>query len=305
MEYCCPRCGYDTNILGNFKKHINKKFLCDPYKSNVSLDALKALHNKKKDILFVCEKCSKGFSSRSGYLTHKKNCKHAPKEEEVVPVQTVTNMFNSIVTILNRVVTAQAQMIATIESLQNGALTKSSVQIDETEDTKSSVQIDVKNDTKIILQIEEPLEFGQYTVDHVYSDKAFIKKVMEDREQGLVRLIKAVWCDEKYPKNMSFRIGNKKVEVYTSQQGWHEMHVASFVDDLMCYCEIIIDDFVHDNKTLFSKTFLDSYMVKIGLPLEWDISHDSYKCASSMEEEEVEKEKKRIYKYVIKELGIN
>lgn len=289
MDYCCPRCGYDTNILGNFKKHINKKFLCDPYKSNASLDALKALHNTKKEVSFVCEKCSKGFSSRSGYLTHTKNCKHAAKEE-TVPVQTVTNMFNSIVNLLNKVVTAQGQMMASIEILQNGAGTKSSLQIES---------------TKSILEKEEPLEFGQYTTDHVYSDKVFIKKVMEDREIGLVRLIKAVWCDPNYPKNMSFRMGKKSVEVYTSQQGWHEMHVDSFVDDLMCYCEIIIDDFVHENKALFSKTFLDSYMVNIGLALEWDISHDSYKCGSSMEEEEIEKEKKRIYKHVIKELGIN
>ena len=285
MDYCCPRCGYDTNILGNFKKHINKKFICEPIKSNVSLDSVRAIHNKKKDTSFVCTKCSKGFASRSGYLTHFKKCEHVAKEE-FVPIQTVTNMFNSIINVLNKIVTTQNILIVSVENLQS----KNSLQIDE---SKNSLQ-----------NVEDPFEFGQYTTDHIYSDKYFMKKVMEEHEKGLITLIKSVWCNPKYPKNMSFRISNSKVEVYTNQQKWHSMYKTSFIEDLMCYCGQITEEFVNDNKSMFSKSFLDSYMIKIGLSLEWDISHDSYKCSSVMEEQEIEKEKERIYEYVSKELGI-
>ena len=37
----CPRCGFETNHLQVFKNHLRRKNICDPTKSDDSLDDIK------------------------------------------------------------------------------------------------------------------------------------------------------------------------------------------------------------------------------------------------------------------------
>lgn len=82
-SYECPRCGYATNLKADFKKHINKKYICSPINNDVSLDDLKEIMNKKKDINYTCISCNKGFSSKSGYYYHTIACLQEKKMDEL------------------------------------------------------------------------------------------------------------------------------------------------------------------------------------------------------------------------------
>ena len=37
VNYQCPRCGYETNIKTILKNHLNRKFICEPKKSNITI----------------------------------------------------------------------------------------------------------------------------------------------------------------------------------------------------------------------------------------------------------------------------
>ena len=40
-KYECIRCGFITKLRGNFKRHLNRKFICIPKKNNISIDQIK------------------------------------------------------------------------------------------------------------------------------------------------------------------------------------------------------------------------------------------------------------------------
>jgi hypothetical protein len=75
MIHKCPRCGYSSINISNFRKHVNRKEICNPIVADVSLDDLKdALMSKKKDNTFVCEKCMKKYASKETLRVHKLSC---------------------------------------------------------------------------------------------------------------------------------------------------------------------------------------------------------------------------------------
>ena len=75
-EHNCPRCGYKTNILCNFIKHLEKKNICKSNLVDISLDEIKLKYTEEKPITHVCEDCDTSFFSKSSYYAHKKVCDH-------------------------------------------------------------------------------------------------------------------------------------------------------------------------------------------------------------------------------------
>ena len=42
-KYECIRCGFVTNLRGNFKRHLNRKFICMPKKNDIPINKVIAL----------------------------------------------------------------------------------------------------------------------------------------------------------------------------------------------------------------------------------------------------------------------
>ena len=40
-DYKCMRCGFTTNHKNNFRKHLNRKFVCKPLLNDVTLEFIK------------------------------------------------------------------------------------------------------------------------------------------------------------------------------------------------------------------------------------------------------------------------
>ena len=90
----CDRCGYSTNKLSDIKRHIVRKSPCEPIVSDISLDSMKEKYLKEKLINHMCDVCDKGFSSKSGYYIHRKNCK---KEENIIDLKDQVKQLQKIV----------------------------------------------------------------------------------------------------------------------------------------------------------------------------------------------------------------
>lgn len=63
----CTRCGYKTKQAFDFKKHLQRKKLCEPTVADVPLDDLKKRYLSPRETLIDCPNCNKGFSSSYGY----------------------------------------------------------------------------------------------------------------------------------------------------------------------------------------------------------------------------------------------
>jgi hypothetical protein len=89
----CPRCGYATIYLYNFKKHLNRKSICNPIIDNISLDDIKNKYITVKIFTHSCEICDIKFSSKSSYYVHKRECKISQKlkEDKHVITNIITN----------------------------------------------------------------------------------------------------------------------------------------------------------------------------------------------------------------------
>ena len=62
MIFKCPRCGYNTTIKANFKKHITNKILCNPSIADISLDDIRDEYfNKRNNYKHECDGCKKNM----------------------------------------------------------------------------------------------------------------------------------------------------------------------------------------------------------------------------------------------------
>ena len=106
VEYLCHRCGYNTNKKSNIIQHLNRKKICKPILSDISIEDIKNHYNleikiihqkntnltpitpifnkitpnytkktqKKMDIK-ECSYCNKEFSRRDSLTRHLNRCK--------------------------------------------------------------------------------------------------------------------------------------------------------------------------------------------------------------------------------------
>jgi len=92
----CDRCGYSTNTIKCMKNHLNRKSICSPLLSYISVDEIRSkLFEHKKE--YVCEKCDKSFSYRSGKSRHSKTC-NQPVKDPIHPKEITTiNITQNII----------------------------------------------------------------------------------------------------------------------------------------------------------------------------------------------------------------
>ena len=72
--YDCGRCGYNTHLLSDFRKHCSRAKTCDPIINDVHVDF--DVFVKKSGIVknYPCSICSKMFANRQSIHRHRKTC---------------------------------------------------------------------------------------------------------------------------------------------------------------------------------------------------------------------------------------
>lgn len=98
MIYECPRCGYNTNVNTNFKKHISNKKICKPIIDDISLEETRnQFLNKKESNQYECNECHKKYSTVETLRIHKKKCvSKNNSNDNVIGNMTVTNNITNI-----------------------------------------------------------------------------------------------------------------------------------------------------------------------------------------------------------------
>lgn len=82
--YKCKRCGYKTNDISNFKKHLKKIKVCPPTLEDINVLVLfkeicKRSYDENDN---KCLYCDKQFKDRKSIYRHVKVCKNSPSNQE-------------------------------------------------------------------------------------------------------------------------------------------------------------------------------------------------------------------------------
>ena len=241
-EYKCMRCGFTTNHKNNFRKHLNRKFICKPLLNDVTLEFIKCQYNLNEnldkgkkfksleltsDVLEIkydnkkivdrikCQYCDKTFTRKDSKLTRhlKDRCKKKVK------------VFNDLENML-------------IDMTQMKNLFK---------DTQSII---INNNQKIINNNIVVNNFGNENLEYI-SDK-MIGNLLAYPKSCIPKLIKQIHFNPDHPENHNIRIKNKKLkyaEVKENNQ-WKLKHKKTVLDDLVDFGYITLEEFKDDKDNL-------------------------------------------------------
>lgn len=322
-SFKCPRCGKVFRRVNDYKRHINRVFLCNPTLSMNNLEEARAKYNIKKKINFVCEKCQKGFTTKHGMKRHVEICDSTlPSFDVVKSVVSIESINSELLTKVDFLIARINDMSSILNSLHLKSLgvVPASQQIKPIEIHATPVSagptISPKSLQSVISSPTTPQtspqpvpspppikikDFGQEEVLHILDDTVFMKSCFMSFEEGIVAFVKKSWFDPQHAINMNVRIIDINEIEYYQYNKWNRARWRPFMRTLLNFTGGFFQLFL-ERFPVFDKRFLDSYMTKIGEPLEWDLSHEGYDYDDSMSESVVEDVRESIYKYVKEKL---
>jgi hypothetical protein len=83
MPYNCPRCDEESETAAIFRKHLERKNICQPILSDIKIEDI-IIEECKTDSECVCEYCEKVCSNKYNLEKHKKLCKKNTNFKEQV-----------------------------------------------------------------------------------------------------------------------------------------------------------------------------------------------------------------------------
>lgn len=260
----CPRCGYKTTNRCDFKRHLTRKTICEPEVNDISLDDIKRLYLSVKEINYTCSKCSKGFTSRTGLKYHISQCTAEPPHP-LIPIQTDDD--NSVA---KKVESLEQQIQMLIQMLKEQSPSPNVTHI-------HNIQQNIQQN--IIIR-----NFGAENVSHLIDDVTFMKSCFMNYEKGLIQYILRKWFSKDHPENSNIRmvdIRESIIEYYESNRWKKNGLTERVMDSIMNFVGLEYQQFL-EKSPIFEKAFLDKFMTRIGVPLDWDLSHDDYDFDNSV-----------------------
>lgn len=250
-----------------FRNHLHRTYTCRPLVSNVSLDQLKTQYGYvSKNGEYECSNCKKSFTSRSGLTKHKKMCFEVTNNDlkHLVVGKEYTETMNSLLKSVNNI----EKLLLDMYTLNLSSTSKPITQ---------QAPCKVK-------------DFGQEEILHLLHNENLMKQIFIQNETGLLKFIDLIWFDENHVKNNNIRIKDKEHAEYYQYEKWNTVKINNIVftlaDYLGCYLQQSLE-----YSSFLSESFLDSYMEKIGINMEWDLSHGEWEYDGEQESDDLAKRK--------------
>lgn len=277
QSFVCPRCGFSATKKYVFRNHLFRAFICSPTVANVSLDELKKQYTLVKNLDFECTACKKMFTSKSGLHKHKKTCFTVNTNDlthVVVGTEYTKNLEN-----INKTMSNLEGMITNIYSMLSNLMS---------EKTKMIADNNIEHVTTAgSLKIKD---FGQEEILHLLQNENLMKLIFQQHEVGLLKFIDLIWFDEHHGKNHNIKIVDKDSAEFYQYQKWTPVKVNSLVHTIVDYLGCYLQQSL-EHSAFLSESFLNSYMEKVGVHMEWDLSHGEWEWEGESESDDVAKRK--------------
>ena len=212
VYYECQRCGYNTTLKGNIKHHLNRKYVCEPILSDISIYDMKSIYNlnlneknpndsKMNPIeskinpcesinelnKYKCDYCCKFYSTNSNLHKHLKICKVKKKSNE-----------QNKITLLEK---EKEELLKTVEKLLIECSNKSNNTINS--NNSNNTNSNNTNNTIIINNYGEE--------DTKYITKQFIVNLLANKPfKAIPEMIKHTHFNKEHPENQNIKLTNKK-----------------------------------------------------------------------------------------------
>lgn len=262
----CTRCGYKTKNACDFKKHLQRKKVCEPKVADVSLEELKKRYLTPKATLIDCPKCYKGFSSSYGFKLHVQKCSGTLDTVASLPETSASSEISEVKEMLSQVKQLLATTLSAAGQSTNNVVNQVNNIVEKAESTVNHVE-------NINITINN---FGAEPICHLLEDVDFMKSCFQNYEHGLIDFIIRKWFDPNHPENHCLEpfLGGM-VKCYEHGRWCAKPVNERFLDSVMNHVGSDYQSFLERNP-VFEKRFLDEFMKKIGVPLEWDLDHGGY-----------------------------
>jgi len=212
VYYECQRCGYNTTLRGNIKHHLNRKNICKPVLSYISIYDMKSIYdlnlnkkpqndpynpkiknNEPKNDPFMCSYCNKIFNRNWHLSRHLSSCKVKKKE--------LNKQKNEI----NLLKLQQKKLEETVERLLIECSNKSNNNTINTNNSNNSNNTNSNNTNNTII-------INNYgDEDTKYITKEFIVNLLANKPfKAIPEMIKHTHFNKEHPENQNIKITNKK-----------------------------------------------------------------------------------------------
>ncbi len=254
VYYECQRCGYNTTLKGNIKHHLNRKNVCEPILSDISIYDMKNIYdlnlNKKnpnesilnpnESILnpneskinpyesknelnkFKCDYCCKFYSTNSNLHKHLKICKEKKKSND-----------KNKITLLEK---EKEDLLKTVEKLLIECSNKSN---SNTINSHNSTNTNSNNTNNTIIINN----YGEENTDYI-KNKFIVNLLAHKPFKAIPEMIKHTHFNKEHPENQNIKLTNKKepyVKVMKDNK-WEYQDRKNTITDLIDKQHIKITD---------------------------------------------------------------
>ena len=185
MAIVCERCGREFKKMDNLRRHLNRVYICQPTKSDVSIEALRAKYACKKGV-YACENCGKVYKTSSGKCKHKKTCMKQDKEKDKI-IKEKDELLKEALAKINEEQQSREKLEEQVKQL---LLEKHYVQ-------------NITNNNFIIIN-----NYGEENTDYLRNDTQFLQNCVESPMLSIQKYLDAVHFNKDHPENNNIKLTN-------------------------------------------------------------------------------------------------
>lgn len=175
VNYTCERCGYETSLIGNYKKHLQRKHVCKPILNDIDIETLRAAIEQDKHKQYSCEKCAKVLSCRQSLWVHKKKCQVTSNIELLDKIQKLEEK---------------------LKKYEGNTIINNNINNNNTSQTNNTININTFN----------LKSFGHENMDYI--TKEFLNSCII--MNNIVPLIENIHFDKEHPENHNVKVKSSK-----------------------------------------------------------------------------------------------
>jgi hypothetical protein len=233
MPISCDRCGREFKKMDNLRRHLNRVYICQPIKSNVSVTVLREKYACKKGV-YTCENCGKVYKTSSGKCKHKKKCVVIKESEK-------DNIIKEKDELLKEALAKICEEQQTRSKLEQ--------QVKELLLQKQCVQ-NITNNNFIIIN-----NFGEENTDYLKNDEKFLKKCIQSPIKSIQKYLDAVHFNKEHPENSNIKLTNLQSPFmdYFTNGNWNKIEQRVLIPNIINKSVKTIHSLVGENDELQSE----------------------------------------------------
>jgi len=228
MEIICDRCGRDFKKMDNLRRHLNRVYICQPIKADISIDILRAKYACKKGV-YACENCGKVYKTSSGKCKHKKTCLKQDKEKDKI-IQEKELLLKEALAKIDREQQSRERLEEQVKEL---LLQKQCVQ-------------NITNNN-FIIQINN---YGEENMDYLKDDEGFLQKCVESPMHSIQKYLDAVHFNKDHPENSNIKLTNLQSPFmdYFKNGNWSKIEQRVLIPKIIHKSVKVIHSLLEDNE---------------------------------------------------------